>query len=322
MATARPTWEGILADARTRGFVTVSEMAEELGIKWDHVLTWIDKAGVELVDLLPAGAKAYRHLAAKRKTLGIAGRCGVYAPDDEAVEAAYQEWIDQIEAENAAANAAAEAEYQRLLQEQVARKAAQDRARLDYEEWSRTERVKAEEERQARLAASRATERRRIDLDAAQADVWNLRPKARLAQEQFESTASAEARTAFWNSRLGTQNFEYASTNRGIGRQWAKGVADRYESALLRAEEVLAGVSAGRHPYPWQGENLAVLEAGGYIWETDNSHIESRAQLIREAFKTYEGPFNRRGVPRLRPFREHAKMEDITRAEIRQAQNP
>ena len=98
------------ADARTRGFVmgglrdgfvTVAEMAVELGIKWDHVLTWIDKAGVELVDLLPAGAKAYRHLAAKRKSLGIAGRCGVYTPDDEAVETAYQEWIDQIEAENA-----------------------------------------------------------------------------------------------------------------------------------------------------------------------------------------------------------------------------
>ena len=136
MTTKRPTWESVLADARIRGFVTVSEMAEELGIKWDHVLTWLNNAGVELVDLLPAGAKAYRHLAAKRKSLGIAGRCGVYTPDDEAVEAAYQEWIDQIEAENAAANAAVEAEYQRLLQEQEDRKAAQDRARLDYEEWS------------------------------------------------------------------------------------------------------------------------------------------------------------------------------------------
>ena len=316
MSTKRVTWESVLADARGNGFVTVSEMAVELGIKWDHVLTWIDKAGVELVDLLPAGAKAYRHLAAKRKSLGIAGRAGVYTPDDEAVETAYQEWIDQIEAENASANATAEAEYQRLL---IERKAAQDRARLAYQEWSRAERIKAERERQARLAASRATERRRIDLDAAQADVWRLRPQARLAREQYESTANPEARTAFWNSRIGKQNFEYASTNRGIGRQWAKGVADRYESALLRAEEVLAGVSAGRHPYPWQGENLAVLEAGGYTWETDDADNESRALLIRKAFKTYQGSFNKRGVPRLRPFREHAKMADVTRAEIKQA---
>ena len=86
MTTKRPTWESVLADARTRGFVTVAEMAEELGIKWDHVLTWLNNAGVELVDLLPAGAKAYRHLAATRKALGIAGRAGVYMPDDEAVE--------------------------------------------------------------------------------------------------------------------------------------------------------------------------------------------------------------------------------------------
>ena len=191
----------------------------------------------------------------------------------------------------------------------------------------RTERVQAEEERQARLAASRATERRRIDLDAAQADVWNLRPKARLAQEQFESTASAEARTAFWNSRLGAQNFEYASTNRGIGRKWARGIADKYESALLRAEEVLAGVSAGRHPYPWDGHNLAILEAQGYVWTMDQAtdaiidsiNNEARVFAIRDKFLTYEGPFNRRGVPRLRPFREHAKIADVTRAEIRQA---
>ena len=35
---------------------------------------------------------------------------------------------------------------------------------------------------------------------------------------------------------------------------------------------------------------------------------ETRAFEIREAFLTYAGPFNRRGVPRLRPFREHARM--------------
>ena len=196
--------------------------------------------------------------------------------------------------------------------------------------------MKAEEERQARLAASRATERRRMDLDAAQADVWQRRPQARLAREQYESTASTRAANAFWISRRGKQNFEYASTNRGIGRKWAQGVAERYAAALARAEEVLEGVSAGRQPYPWDEETLHTLEAGGWIWEADvpetgESEPESgealegrmgeemRAERLREVFSTYDGPVNRKGHPRLRPFREHAGMPDVTRAEIRQA---
>ena len=318
------TWEALLDDAKAQGFVSVGELAEELGIRWDHVLGWLDKAGVDMVDLLPAGARAYRHLANVRQGLGISGRCGVYAPDDEAVEAAYSEWLDHIESENARHNAAAEAEYQRLLQESQDRKAAQERARLAYREWSRAERLKAEEERQARLAASRAFERKRMDIDAAHADVWDLRPKARLAMEQFESTASTRAANAFWISRRGKQNFEYASTNRAIGRKWAQGVAERYAAALARAEEVLEGVTAGRQPYPWDEETLHTLEAGGYVWEADvpedgTDEAES-VTLLRIAFETYDGPVNRKGgaaAPALPRARRYCRT--VTRAEIRQA---
>ena len=138
-------------------------------------------------------------------------------------------------------------------------------------------------------------------------------------------------------SRRGKQNYEYASTNRAIGRKWAQGVAERYAAALARAEEVLEGVTAGRQPYPWDEENVAhAWRPAATIWEADvpetgESEPESgealegrmgeemRAERLREVFSTYDGPVNRKGHPRLRPFREHAGMPDVTRAEIRQA---
>ena len=122
-----------------------------------------------------------------------------------------------------------------------------------------------------------------------------------------------------------------APTGWPIGRKWAQGVAERYEAALAGAEEVLEGVTAGRQdPTRWDEENLHRLEAGGWIWEADvpetgESEPESgealegrmggtdeteRVPCSAIAFSTYDGPVNRKGHPRLRPFREHAGMID------------
>ena len=197
------------------------------------------------------GARAYRHLADARKDLGIKGRCGVFAPDDEAVEAAYQEWLDVIESENARNNAAAETEYQRLLQESQDRKDAQERDRLAYREWSPRGAVEGRGGTTGppwRLLASRI------------GSGWtSTPPRPTCGSEARRRGSLGNSTRARRPRRRGRRSLCPAAASRitsmraptgVIGRKWAQGVAERYEAALARAEEVLEGVAAGRQPYP------------------------------------------------------------------------
>ena len=279
-----------------------------------------------MVDLLPAGARAYRHLANVRAgASGSRDGAGSTPPTTRRSRPPTRSGSITSRPRTPGTTPRPSPSTSASYSEQQDRRAAQERARLAYKEWSRAERLKAEEERQARLAASRATERKRMDLDAAQADVWDLRPKARLAMRTVREHGLYAGRQCFLDvSRRGKQNYEYASTNRGIGRKWAQGVAERYAAALARAEEVLEGVTAGRHPYPWDESNLAhAWRPAVTIWSPDvpedGTDEAERVTLLRIASETYDGPVNRKGHPRLRPFREHAGMPDATRAEIRQA---
>ena len=40
-----------------------------------------------------------------------------------------------------------------------------------------------------------------------------------------------------------------------------------------------------------------------------------REAMILQALRSYAGPVNKKGLPKLRPLREHANLPDLTRAE-------
>ena len=53
--------------------------------------------------------------------------------------------------------------------------------------------------------------------------------------------------------------------------------------------------------------------------ETQQEAARTRAETITEALETFEGPFNKRGRPRLREFRVHSGLHDLARGELVQA---
>ena len=61
------------------------------------------------------------------------------------------------------------------------------------------------------------------------------------------------------------------------------------------------------------------VQADAERQETQQEAARSRSETIAEALETFEGPFNKRGRPRLREFRVHSGLHDLTRGELAQA---
>ena len=216
--------------------VSIADVASTLGVKWEYAFTWIDAAKVST-------QYVGRDRFIKKEDLGK-------------VEKAYNDHFSAIRAAQEAADAEAEAKYARLLEEQIARKAAQEQAQADYRARVRREREEAEEKRQATLKAKRFTEWEKNQLVWAKEDVRRTRRSYRLSKRQYESTESKSKRTIFWLSRRGRPNYEYASTNRNIGRAWAKDVMDRHKEKYDKALSVREKVKSGMTYFEAGGTNV------------------------------------------------------------------
>ena len=234
-------WIEVLAEAEDAGFVTIKQVADDMDMRWDHVLSWVDRTGAKLVDLAPRQAK----LPEDRRDLSRAARCVLSAADVEIVMEGYAVFLGEAEEASAASAEAAELERQKWEERKAVERAAREQQQLEYRERVAQERADAEEGRQERLAVSRGEAMQALDLDFARSHVSQLRRQTDLARRQFESTKSPDARAAFFSERIGEQNFEYASTNYRIGRRWAKRIWKRYARNLAHAEAVLPLVEGG-----------------------------------------------------------------------------
>ena len=80
--------------------------------------------------------------------------------------------------------------------------------------------------------------------------------------------------------------------------------AAKRDAALENLERIRPGVTSGDdvEPEPDTGPTIT---------------RQQRSTAILEGFKTYEGPYARRGHPRRKPFGRHIGMRDVTREEIR-----
>ena len=97
------SWTEILAAAKNRGFVSVGELATRLDMKWDHVLTWIQKAGLypdDYIDLSPRRAK----MPDDQKRLSIPKRCGLWLDDAEELVEFIQDTFNGYKAADDVAN--------------------------------------------------------------------------------------------------------------------------------------------------------------------------------------------------------------------------
>ena len=213
--------------ARSKGWKNSLEIAKLLDCRWDSVYGWCERANIDVVYLLPDG----------RDDQGIpkAQRAGLFSEEIMLVRKAKDDLTAQGQLADDSANALARDKYEEYMEEQEARKAQQDKDQVEYKERVQKERSKREEARQGRLTASREQNLRKIKLNGARRDVRRLTRQTKLAEEQFNSTASPEARDIFWGTRKGKQNFEYASTNYRIGRAWARGIKERYQENLTAA---------------------------------------------------------------------------------------
>ena len=232
----RADFVSIEADARWNGWLNLAEIGSKLGCRWDSVLGWCEKAGESPVELLHPG----------RDTMGLQRwqYVGLYPASIVLVKKAFDDHFAKSRADDEAANVRADAEVLRLAEEKAAYQEKQLQDRAAYLEQSRLRRQQHEADRQARLALTREKDSRKRELAGARRDVRRLRMQTRLAEEQFKSTKSADARRLFWATRRGKQNFEYASTNFKIGRGWARGVMERYHENLEAAGNLLADLEA------------------------------------------------------------------------------
>ena len=234
-------WTEVLGEAEASGFVTIRALAADMDMRWDHVLTWVDRTGAELVDLAPRQAK----LPEDRRNLSRAARCVLSAYDVGIVKEGYGLFVAEAVEASAASAEAAELERQKWQERKATEKAAQEQRQQEYRERVAQERADAEEGRQERLAEERRKAMQFLDMDFALGQVSQLRRQTDLARRQFESTASPDARLAFFSERIGEQNFEYASTNYRIGRRWARRIWKRYARNLAHAEAILPLVEGG-----------------------------------------------------------------------------
>ena len=232
-----------------------------------------------------------------------------WTKEAEESAAAGQEAYDQHQKEKAEKAAALEARQQTAREERI------------------SNRRQADKERQVRLVRERLIIQRAHDLDAAKQDVWKAEAQLKLAEAQLASLANRDAREKFLASRQGEQNYEYASTNRNIGRGWAQGIVDRYQGNLNDARRVLENVDAGGD-YPWDEDSLRNIDqwinAHGLPRETVAaikqevySEFDERQERILDACRTYDGELNPKGFPRKRAFRKHAGIPDVTNREIK-----
>ena len=227
-------WEEALAAARAKGWKSVKELGQEIGIKWDQVLSWIDSAGLypsQFVDLDPDD----------RYDQPRATSCGLYPYAAEALTAHYLDTIEGYAVADAAANAAAEEQYQRELQKKHSRLEEDEQRQRNYRARVAKERAEREEARQIRLAASREDSRRESELQHAKYLVRRNRRQWKLARRQYYASANRVLWAAFAFTRREKQNYEYASTKpTPVGRGWARGVMERYERNYDAAVERLA----------------------------------------------------------------------------------
>ena len=301
--TLKP-WAEHLAKAKAEGFRTIEEIAAEVGLSWSQLLSWVDQAGLakKMIDLSPRIPK----LPEDRRDLKKQERCGFWKEDAATLvkfvndlQAAAEERLTK-EAEESAASAQ---EAYDQHQKEKAEKAAELEAR---QQTAREERIsnrrQADKERQVRLVRERLIIQRAHDVDAAKQDVWKAEAQLKLAEAQLASLANRDAREKFLASRQGEQNYEYASTNRNIGRGWAQGIVDRYQGNLNDARQVLENVDAGGD-YPWDEESLRNIDqwinAHGLPGETVAaikqevySEFDERQERILDACRTYYGELN------------------------------
>ena len=214
-------------EARSGGWQNLSEIAKLLDCRWDSVLGWCDRAGVGVYELVKSG----------REAMGLERwqYTGLFPEDVDKIKQFKDDLSAQGQLADDKANAEADRQYEQYQKEKAERKAQQDKDQVEYRERVQKERAEREEARQGRLTASREQNLRKIKLNGARRDVRRLTRQTMLAEEQFNSTASPEARDIFWGTRKGKQNFEYASTNYRIGRAWARGVKERYQENLTAA---------------------------------------------------------------------------------------
>ena len=138
---------------RAKGWKSVKELGQDIGIKWDQVLSWIDSAGLypgQFVDLDPDD----------RYDQPRATSCGLYPYAAEALTAHYSETMQGYAAADEVANAEAEEHYQRELAEKRQRLEDDEQRQRDYRARVARERAAREEARQLRLAANREISRR------------------------------------------------------------------------------------------------------------------------------------------------------------------
>ena len=215
-----------LTDNPKTELVSISDVAKALGVKWEYAFTWID--------------------AAKVSTQYVGKDRFIAKEDLPLVQKAHNDHFAMVKAINDAANAEADAIYQKALEDKAARAAAQEQAQAEYKARVRREREEAERARQERLKVARLAEWEKNQLVWARKDVKRTRRTYKLAKRQYKSTESKSNRTIFWLSRRGRPNYEYASTNRNIGRVWAKEIMERYQEKYEKALNVLKNVEDGQ----------------------------------------------------------------------------
>ena len=214
-------------EARSKGWRNSLEIARLLDCSWASVPGWCERANIDVVYLLPDGLDD--------QGISKAKRIGLFSEDIVLVIKAKDDFFSQSRIADDKANAEADRQYEQYQKEKAERKAQQDKDQDEYRARVQKERADREEARQGRLTASREQNLRKMKLNGARRDVRRLTRQTKLAEEQFNSTASPEARDTFWGTRKGKQNFEYASTNYRIGRAWARGVKERYQENLTAA---------------------------------------------------------------------------------------
>ena len=269
------------AGLRAKGWLSLAECATELGFRsWTFVLSWVDTApAIQVTEL-------------SDRSLSKGSRAGLMPDGLAEVRRRYEAFMGEAHATDAAANAAADAEYERLKQEAADRKAEQERKQAEWKADHQRRRAEAEKARQERLEATHAAELKQLEIDHARWRLCDLIRMKGLARQQFESTATPDARAAFFASRIGEQNYEYAATKYEISRAWARGMWLRYEERVMRAMLVLADLTG---PAPTRDERIAAVAAD---W---------RGRTLRRGANS--------GKPRLDAFRAVTGYPDITKEE-------
>ena len=181
-------------EARSKGWQDLSEVAKLLDCRWDSVLGWCEKAGVEVAELVEPGREA-RGLERWQYT-------GLYPDAIEQVKQYKDASFAQAQAADDQANAQADAQYEQHQKDKAERKDQQDKDQAEYRERVQRERLEREAARQERLATTREHELRTLKLKGARKDVRRL-TRNRLSWPRSSLTLPRRPRLVIFSGERG-----------------------------------------------------------------------------------------------------------------------